>query len=290
MPTGRRGTERESISDNGLDDLIAAAGPPEAPPDLGNFRPSHLLDEPVEPPAPAPASAPESGQPPEYDEPEPEAAEDEPPWQKAVNDLKRENEFLKLAMQRPVQVAEAPRPTTPQDAVQLVDQYLNGFQVRPEDVEVMLRDPQRGAEYLMNGVRAAVAAGAALALNQGRTEYVQDQTQQKGAQDLRVMMYTQHPDLEAYADQVMIEAQRLFAGSPHLRGDAQALVDETARRTRQKLTEWGVGVEAKPPKTARTKVTRLKPAFAEGGGSGGRQGAKSMSSLDREILQLVNAR
>jgi hypothetical protein len=283
-----------------LDALIAAAGPPEVPPDLGNF------------PAPRSASAP-GGDPPD-EEPSPvvpppetvpappadddddgeEAGAIDPRVQKQLDDIARENEFLRLAIRNQSAPQAPPQPSmqTPQDAMAAIDQVLGGYQVTPEDLDIIRAgDPARAAQYLQNGIRAAAAAGAALALRQARAEYQTDQSQQRSATDLRTLMYSKHPNLEPWADMVQAHATRLYQQMPNT--DAQTLVDATARSVKGFLSSQGIDVdrtEPAQPRPQRRQPTRLRPAFAEGGGGGRSQGRGGMTQFERDVFQLVNAR
>ncbi len=305
-----RGTKRGIIAqtaptDEDLESLVAAAPPPDPPVNLGNLPgpqpPTRAVEsgtgasepadaEPAEPAEPVEtldattvAAAPEPA-----GDPEDEGDDDSTAWQQRVADLERENQFLR--MQHAPQAPAAPPPTgpqSPQEALALIDQFLGGFTVTPEDVQVLLTDPVRGAAYLRNGVRAAVAAGAAMAIQQARSEFAQHQAGQSQATQLRDAFYGQHPELEPYAKVVLSHARDVREQyGPTL--PAQHLIDETARRTTAELSSWGVDLRGTRRGAApRAAGGRRRPAFAEGGGGGRVNGATRFNAQEREMYDLL---
>lgn len=170
----------------------------------------------------------------------------------------RELEFFRAGQSRPIQPAPAAAPIDP---IGMIDQYLGGMRVTPEDVQVLMTDPVRGAEYLMNGIRAAVAAGAAIATNQLRSEYRQEQAMVQGATQLRDEFYATHPDLQPFATLVQQKAGEVRDQYPSV--DRPTLIREAAARTRAQLQEWGVT----PKKAQAARGTqRIRPAAGEMGG------------------------
>jgi len=298
MPRRRAGgVEAESVSRQGLDELIAAAGPLEPPADLGNFRPDAApfrAERPEDKPSPEePADAPDAEPvPPPLPDDDGEEEGVDPRVQDQLDALKRENEFLRLAAQRPT-----PLPTEsaaqPQDLNGQLNAILQGWGVTPEDIEVFRSgDPTRAAEYVMNIIKVAAGAGAGLALRQARQEYAAAENQKTSATSLRGLMYGKHPGLEKYADLVMTHAGRVAQqlGLQHDRGmqphEADRLVDETAKSVRAQLHAWGIN----DPEARAKKVTRLRPAFAEGGSPGRSRGVGGLSDFDKQVLQLMNVR
>lgn len=298
MPRRRGGgAEAESLSRQGLDELIAAAGPLEPPADLGNFRPdaspqapSRLERPSSEEPAPE-ESAPEPPAPPSLPEDDDDGDGIDPRVQEQLDALRRENDFLRLGQRSAAPAAEPQG--QPQDLNGQLNNLLQGWGVTPEDIEVFRSgDPNRAAEYVMNIIKVAAGAGAGLALRQARSEYQQAETQKTAATSLRGLMYGKHPGLEKYADLVMTHAGRVAQqmGLAQDRGmqphEAERLVDETAKSVRAQLSQWGIqDAEARPK-----KVTRLRPAFAEGGSPGRSRGVGGLSDFDKQVLQLMNVR
>ena len=188
-----------------------------------------------------------------------------------IEAMRRENEFLRLAAQR--QAA----PAQPQSPLAVIDQVLGGFQVTPEDVQTILADPTKGAEYLMNGLRAAIAAGATLATQQLRQEFAQWQQATHGQNEAGRYFWGKNPDLAQYNELVQV-AWAQVAEDP-LYPSIQAKGDETARRVRGRLREWGVTpARAAGPRS----VTAVRPARGEMGGNRG-AGARAMSAQEKQL-------
>ena len=277
MPVPKR-----AVQEAELEDLIAAAGTPEPPTNLGNVPSEQPPAQPAaeEAPAPEPQMAPAPSVPADEPDEEPTAAP-ATDWERRLETLERENEFLRQAATRP---ATPTQPTAPADPIQLIDQMLGGFRVTEQDVQTILQDPKLGAEYFMNGIRAAVAAGASLSLQRAREEFWQYQQAQQGSQQLAQLFYGENPDLAPYAKLVEQEAtaarQQGFV-------QASALVKETARRVRAQLREWGVTPNKTAASPAAPRAERRQPARAEGHGRGV-NGRTSLNAFERELFQLAN--
>lgn len=257
------------------------------PDELDPHAPNPILAETPEP-------APDDDTPPEPDptpapvvEPD-EPPVDEPPVQSRRPDrlaeleqrLERQSRELEFFRAGQVSQPVAAPVQAPVDPVGLIDQYLGGMRVTPEDVQVLMNDPVRGAEYLMNGIRAAVAAGAAIATNQIRAEYRQEQANIQGATQLRDAFYGQHPDLQPYAKLVQQAATDVRAQYPSI--SPQALIEQTAQQVRGQLQQWGV--RPKPAQVARGPQRRVRPAQGEmGGGHTSSAGGRALTPLEKQL-------
>lgn len=265
---------------------------PPPPKNLGNF-PDELDSPSISAPLRAESPEPDATPPPEpAAEPEPPPAPAaEPDTQQAAADddeseldqLRRERDFLRLSLQnRPA--SAPPAPPAPPDVTQLVSQYLGGYRVRPEDVQTILQDPEKGAEYLTAGIYAAVAAGAAMAVDRARQEFNQYQGQQQQATQLRDLFYGQHADLAPYGKLVQQFATEVHAANPNL--GAEGLVRETASRVRAQLREWGVTPSRAPgSQTIQAQPRSYRPARAEMGGSGRANGRTTLSPLEKQLRE-----
>jgi len=226
-------------------------------------------------------------------EPTPEpAAEPEPsPADKRLAELEerltareRELEFLRAGYVGGQQAAQPVAQPQPADGARLIDQYLGNYQVTAEDIQRLV-DPETGPAYAQNFLRAAAAAGASMALQQARSEFQQYQEQQQSSLQLRNAFYGKYPELGKYARLVEQEAVALRAANPNLPTHSPQFIDETARRAKAQLKEWGVTPE-KPASGTTARSERIRPAFSESGaGGGGHNGRKPQTKLERQMAQ-----
>lgn len=277
--------------DRDLRDFEAnAPGPPPDDPfaNAGNF-PAALDRNPLfQPPPSAAVSAPPSS---DADEPAAPATAAPPPddddgespsdrrlreLEERISAREREIELLRAGAHHapPPPVAQAPA-----DPVQLIDQYLNGFAVSPQDVQTILSDPVTGAQYLQNGIRAAVAAGAALAMSQARSEFSAAQQQQQQATQLAQAFYGRNPDLQPYAKLVVQTAAEVRQANPTIYADA--LIEQTSRRVREQLAEWGVPIGRAAAGAAPSPRRRAAPRGEMGGNRS--VGPRATSALEKQL-------
>ena len=191
----------------------------------------------------------------------------------------REMEFLRLGQSQSQPSQQAAQ--RPADPVAMIDQYLGGLKVTPEDIQTILQDPVRGAEYLMNGIRAAAAAGASIATNQLRGEYYQRERMVQGATQLRDNFYGAHPDLQPYAKLVQQTAGEVRAAYPQI--DPPSLIEMTSARVRGQLKEWGVAPTR--AQAARGARARVRPAAGETSGGYTANSARAGTRVENQLRE-----
>jgi hypothetical protein len=276
-------TEAPEAAD--LSELIDAAGPPEPPKDLGNF-PATAESKPGEEPAAQPEAAPVEplaaaapAEPEDVEEPAPSS-----PLEERLARIERENEFLKLSLSQRAAAAPPPPQQSPLDTIR---QFLP-WQVSEQDVQTILTDPAKGAEYLQGAIYAAALGGANMALQQSRAEVAQQLGRQAQETSLRDRFWASNGDLDGVKDIVQMKTNEVWA-EPIPRTDEEKLT-EVGRRTRARCRELGIKLEGAAPTPPR-KVAgrRIRPAMAEGA-STSRGAAPSLSPFEKDLFQLVNSR
>jgi hypothetical protein len=258
--------------------LIAAAGPSEPPKDLGNLPPddvSPIGDEPVAdaaeaPPEPAVEDADEGDEPSAF-ETRMAALEDR------LISAERENEVLRAGR-------AAPTPQPAADPLEVIRNYFPG-NVTAQDLEAILADPVKGAEYMTAFGRASALAGARMALDASREEMRRELNQREETRSVRERFWAANDDLQPYGKVVQSVSNEIYA-----EGITQPdrFIKEVSRRTREQLREWGVKVA--PASAAGAKVARraIKPAFAEGAQRGGR--AAPVNKIEQDIFRMSQNR
>jgi hypothetical protein len=274
MPRGPR--RAEEPSENDLEALIAAAGEPEPPKDLGNLpAESDVPDEDETPPEPKRAAEPEPAE--ESDE---EEAEEEPgavrlsaaevaQWQARVQALEREAEMLRRGVVQPAQVPE------------IGPETILPFNVSEEDVATILQGGPRAAEMVLNALRVTALAATTAAERRLAAAYQIAEAQKTQGQTLREEFWRRHGDLAPVADLVQAAANTVYAEHPT--ASAENLIEETARRVRARVKQLGVRLGP----AAETSTPRRRPATAETSGGARGNGRSGLSAFEKELFQLA---
>lgn len=277
---------KPSNIDDDLQALIAAAGPPEAPADLGNLPADEnegtlagatALEETPEEPKTA-----RDEEPAEVEAAEPTAYEQ----RMAALEERLASRERELDLIRAGHVAQPQQPQAAPDPIDLIRQYMPG-EVTAADVEAVLSDPVKGAAYMTALMRAAALGGARMALDASRAEVDAKLKTADEGRSLRERFWAENDDLQPYGKLV-----QQFATEAYNEGvrEQSALIRETAKRVRSQLSEWGVKLPARDAAAPKGAVARrrITPAFAEGSRASG--GKPVVNQFEKELFQLFQAR
>lgn len=249
-----------------LDALVAAAGKPETPRDLGNLpseAPPVETAQPDETPAPV-----EDG--PDDDAPEAERSDESATLKAELEAMRREMAFLRAGA--PAIPAAPQMPAEPELP----------FAITEDDVNTILQGGPKAAQYMQNAL-AAVARATAQATEQRLTAmYQQTRTAETQGTSLRTAFYSEHKDLEPYQEIVGAQAQRVAQAMPW--ADAKLLMEKTAEATREVLRSRGIQIAAR----GTNRRSRVRPAMAETGGNRP-NGKANLNPVERDIFQMLGA-
>lgn len=261
-----------------LAELAASIPSPEPRHDLGNIPDDDAPRRAETPEAPPQGAA-------EPSEPEPSDPAAAPASSARLEELERQVQLANRELEF-VRRGQQPAPVSPPplDPVAQIDQYLGAAtNIRPEDLQTMLNDPEKGAEYFKNYLRVATAAGAAMATQQMRQEIAAKDSAKNTADSLREEFWSKNSDLTKVADLVQMQANQVyqeFAG----RASNQQLVAETSRRVRARCDELGIKLDGE---STPQRPQRIRPATAEmGGGSRSGNGKTQLSKVEADILDM----
>jgi hypothetical protein len=132
------------------------------------------------------------------------------------------------------------------------------------------------------------------------SQQTQQMTAQQTMQAVNQAFYAANPDLNAFGEVVDQTSQQLAAQYPQLRQQPAEWIKHTAAETRRKLQSWGVrvagrGVAVAPaggigarPGSLPASVSRIRPATADFGTSGGGSGRRPITPQQKEMLDLAH--
>lgn len=216
--------------------------------------------------------------------------------QRSDVDLARELEAMRteLAFLRANQPGAPPPAGQPERSV---DDVPLPFQLNEHDVQAILQGGPQAAAMLTRAFQLVAASTARHTAESLARAYNQNRQAEVTSERAVSAFFGAHPDLQPFAEVVQARANEVWAEFPNQ--PIAWRLEETARRTRQRLTQWGLTTPAGRSRRATSgrgarsaqpaaAGRRIRPAESEMGQSRPNGvSTKRLTAFEREMFELI---